>query len=871
MVKKRLMAILLAVSMIASGASVSVVHAEDPNPVGEEIIEDIDDESDAMMDSGEEVQKDGTEETEESVENDFLSDEQTTDVWSEDEMEEEGMDEPSNNRYESGYVTTMDENGNVYEVIAEDGDASEIEASANAVTFGLRTFSARATSGQIVNFNKKGTGLTYYTEYETGISGYTCGAYGADAAYLGMEGDKVKFMLAGVIGLVPESEVQLVNVTDAKSISYYYVVDGRLYHYITTNVTNTGYASTLDNGKAPSYLQLGTEYYSYDGHYFYTMDKFSQMLTDYNNGVRTNSVNPNSPYYNYYQYLPFRSQSNYSDSELNTMINGRVDATSKMRDLGATFTDYQNTYGTNALLMTGVAANESAWGTSSISQNKNNLFGLKAYDSSPSESAASYADVRDCVKDFSEGYMSRGYLNPTDWRCHGAFLGNKGSGINVKYASDPYWGEKAANVAYALDKNNGNKDYSKYTIGIKDILNNEHTGLNIRKEASTSSTALYTTKNVSQYAFIILDQEKNYSGFYRIQSEPVLNGGRTAIDSSTGVYSFNNMYAYASVNYVTIVNKGTNSVSTDVPTGDTAKINYSAYVNTQGWQNTVSNGATGGTTGKSLALGAMKISLSNQAYDGSVQYCGHIQDIGWQGWKSDGDVSGVTNGKRYEAIKIRLTGQMAGQYDIYYRTHVSYLGWLGWAKNGEAAGSSGYSYPMEAIEIKLVKKGGAAPGSTANCYAENPMSVSYSTHVQNIGWQSFVSDGATAGTSGKSLRMEAIQIKLLNPKYTGNIVYSTHVQNIGWQSSVMDGAIAGTSGKSLRMEAIQIKLTGELAEHYDIYYRVHVQNFGWLGWAKNGASAGSAGYSYRLEAIEIKLVEKGGAAPGSTANTFYQK
>jgi uncharacterized protein YjdB len=83
--------------------------------------------------------------------------------------------------------------------------------------------------------------------------------------------------------------------------------------------------------------------------------------------------------------------------------------------------------------------------------------------------------------------------------------------------------------------------------------------------------------------------------------------------------------------------------------------------------------------------------------------------------------------------------------------------------------------------------------------------------------------------------------------------------------------MAGTSGKSKRLEAIRIKLTGEIAEHYDVYYRVHAQTFGWMGWAKNGEAAGTAGYSKRLEAIQIVLVPKGGKAPGSTANSFRQK
>ena len=75
------------------------------------------------------------------------------------------------------------------------------------------------------------------------------------------------------------------------------------------------------------------------------------------------------------------------------------------------------------------------------------------------------------------------------------------------------------------------------------------------------------------------------------------------------------------------------------------------------------------------------------------------------------------------------------------------------------------------------------------------------------------------------------------------------------------GELSGTTGKSLRLEAIQIELYGEMAEHYDVYYRVHAQSFGWLGWAKNGEAAGTAGLAKRLEGIQIVLVPKNGKAP----------
>ena len=78
--------------------------------------------------------------------------------------------------------------------------------------------------------------------------------------------------------------------------------------------------------------------------------------------------------------------------------------------------------------------------------------------------------------------------------------------------------------------------------------------------------------------------------------------------------------------------------------------------------------------------------------------------------------------------------------------------------------------------------------------------------------------------------------------------------------------MSGTSGEAKRLEAIRIALTGEMAEHYDIYYRVHAQSFGWLNWAKNGEPSGNAGLAKRLEGIQIVLVPKGSGAPANTYN-----
>lgn len=136
------------------------------------------------------------------------------------------------------------------------------------------------------------------------------------------------------------------------------------------------------------------------------------------------------------------------------------------------------------------------------------------------------------------------------------------------------------------------------------------------------------------------------------------------------------------------------------------------------------------------------------------------------------------------------------------------------------------------------------------------MDINYQAHVQQKSWMNVVSNGETAGTSGQTLRMEAIKINISSSAYTGNIEYQVHVQQKGWMSWVKNGEIAGTTGQGLRMEAIRIKLSGNVSNYYDVEYRTHVRFRGWMSWVKNGEIAGTTGQGLQMEAIEIKLVPK---------------
>lgn len=310
-------------------------------------------------------------------------------------------------------------------------------------------------------------------------------------------------------------------------------------------------------------------------------------------------------------------------------------------------------------------------------------------------------------------------------------------------------------------------------------------------------------------------------------------------------------------------------------------VSYRTHVQDYGWQNYVKNGTTSGTYGQSKRLEAINIQVSGNSNVG-IQYSTHVQDYGWLPWAADNDMSGTEGeSKRLEAIMIQLTGSEAQYYDVYYRVHAQDYGWLDWAKNGEPAGTAALSKRLEAIQIVVVRKGEGQGYNTSLPYISgngsrvyvagvDAPSVKYRTHVQDYGWQGYQYNGAISGTTGQSKRLEGINLYLNNRPYEGGIRYQTHVQDYGWQGWSYNGAMSGTSGQSKRLEAIRIELTGEMANHYDVYYRVHAQDYGWLDWAKNGQSAGTAGLSKRLEGIQVLVVPKGSVPPGNMNVPFIQ-
>ena len=318
-----------------------------------------------------------------------------------------------------------------------------------------------------------------------------------------------------------------VTVYNSNLSTYYnhYGPTGNLIHHFTV-YSGGKYTDSFTNlGKAPSYLTKDAHYYSFDGNYFY--NDITSMLDDYRAGIYTHSVNSNNPHYSYYLYLTARSTSGYSASDLDSIIvNNGYNSSSKMYGTGSAFKEAEEKYGTNALLAFATALNESAWGTSSIAQSKNNLFGYGASDSCPSTCAYSYNTPRDSIMDYASK-SSTSYETVSGSYYYGSHYGNKSSGKNIMYATDPYWGEKMAAYAYTRDLKFGGKDFNSNTIGVtkKGVSN-----VKVYKDASTNSV-LYTMKNskngdpVYDFTANIIDKVNNNGvEYYKIYTDLSKNG-----------------------------------------------------------------------------------------------------------------------------------------------------------------------------------------------------------------------------------------------------------------------------------------------------------------------------------------------------------
>ncbi len=505
----------------------------------------------------------------------------------------------------------------------------------------------------VVRFTNS-NGLVYFQEADTGREGYFHSDFAGDAAYIGMAKtgttDVVVCKLAGVVMKVDTKHVKEIVPYQGQKISYYSVVDDAyLMHTYTYYSGSSLCQRSLRVGYKPSYLSGGVTYYSYDGHYFYTA--FETMISDYRNNIYSNAVNASAPYYNYYQYLSMHTTATPTAAEYDAHVAAK-ETKSLMLTTGNAFVSTQDKYTINALLTFGVAINESDWGTSDIAYSKNNLFGLKAYDTN-TDMADVFSSVEACIEDFAYGWLHKSYLNGGNWKYRGPHLGDKHSGLNVKYASDPYWGEKAAERGYLLEA--AQSDYGRYSLGVV-----RGGVIKFYKEADTSSTVIYTSDTstggyIYDFPVTILEKVSGANGqlFYRAVSDMALKNDRTGRDVAA-LYDSNRDYVYVSANDVQIVfESGTNiTLPERVETGKTQQEVLQAIE-----VNNTDNCLTGFTAGSNVSATIAKV----RELDSNIQILVK---------KSDG--SEISDGSVATGMVITITtGGSTVNYSIVLRGDVN--------------------------------------------------------------------------------------------------------------------------------------------------------------------------------------------------------
>ncbi len=380
---------------------------------------------------------------------------------------------------------------------------------------------------------------------------------------------------------------------------------GELIHYISKydyNSTSgkycTNFKGTLTLDKAPDFMKENVRYYSSDGYNFYK--------TPYETVTKKNKVGTYCPYY---QFLSYRTQTNYSATELNSYmsyINSTVNTKVKSAylNMAGTFIKMQNKYGVNAAMEISFANLESAYGKSDFAIENFNFFGVGAVDSNPGN-AYSYTDAVDGITQHAKYYMNRYYLDAYayintskgtayydvpdktkgyiskyegDFRYFGSSPGNKLVGVNVEYASDPFHGEKIAGLMYDLDKNLGFKDYNKYSIGIT----NKITYAYAKPDDSSWKLYKYASKDPNRSGNVLSTKPVGMpmaitgetGDYYIVQSEMPMNNDQLAC--YTWDYDFSFSVAYVKKADVTLIRDNLKAVEPPVepnpPTDLTSKV-----------------------------------------------------------------------------------------------------------------------------------------------------------------------------------------------------------------------------------------------------------------------------------------------------------
>ena len=136
-------------------------------------------------------------------------------------------------------------------------------------------------------------------------------------------------------------------------------------------------------------------------------------------------------------------------SDYKTVFTGNPLDKNKIFEQNAeTFYNAEQKYKINGIFLAAVGIHESAWGTSKLAQDKNNLFGYTAYDRDPYNSATTFETYENAINKVAEA-LSLKYLHVAgtqiseELKATGIYFnGTNAKSVNIRYASDENWADK---------------------------------------------------------------------------------------------------------------------------------------------------------------------------------------------------------------------------------------------------------------------------------------------------------------------------------------------------------------------------------------------------------------------------------------------
>ena len=142
--------------------------------------------------------------------------------------------------------------------------------------------------------------------------------------------------------------------------------------------------------------------------------------------------------------------------QLNEWINANAPEGSLMYNQGEAFMEAGKVTGLDPRYLVAHAAHESAWGTSNIVKDKNNFYGIGAFDDTPYSSAHGYEGAKTGIIEGAK-FIAKDYYSQGQTTLSSMHRDPSGKGHN--YATDPGWADKIANIM------RGSESYTSASTG----------------------------------------------------------------------------------------------------------------------------------------------------------------------------------------------------------------------------------------------------------------------------------------------------------------------------------------------------------------------------------------------------------------------